>query len=129
MDAAAIGVIVRAARDLGDGLRLAIPRGSQGYRMLELTGLTRVLHIFEGSRRPGAARRGVTSVAQRLGFALVFGARLQQFDRNAVGSSTKAIQRLPLGGFFGPLRIFTPPARKRSIVLCISPSISSARCS
>jgi anti-anti-sigma factor len=47
MDAATIGVIVRAAKDLGDQLRLVIPRSSQGYRMLEVTGLTRVLHVFE----------------------------------------------------------------------------------
>ena len=47
MDAAAIGVIVRAAKDLGDQLRLVIPRDAQGYRMLDVTGLTRVLHIFE----------------------------------------------------------------------------------
>jgi anti-anti-sigma factor len=47
MDCAAIGVIVRAAKNLGDLLRLAVPRGSQAYRMLDLTGLVRVLHIFE----------------------------------------------------------------------------------
>ncbi len=47
MDCAAIGVLVRAAKTLGAQLRLAIPRRSQSYRMLELTGLTRVLHIFE----------------------------------------------------------------------------------
>jgi hypothetical protein len=40
-------VIVRAAKNLGDLLRLAVPRGSQAYRMLDLTGLVRVLHIFE----------------------------------------------------------------------------------
>jgi anti-anti-sigma factor len=48
MDCAAIGVLVRAAKNLGDQLRLVIPRKGQGYRMLDLTGLTRVLHIFEG---------------------------------------------------------------------------------
>jgi anti-anti-sigma regulatory factor len=47
MDAATIGVIVRAAKDIGDLLRLVIPRNSQSYRMLDVTGLTRVLHIFE----------------------------------------------------------------------------------
>ena len=46
MDCATIGVIVRAARNLGDQLRIVIPTRSQGYRMLELTGLTRVLHLF-----------------------------------------------------------------------------------
>jgi anti-anti-sigma factor len=47
MDCAAIGVIVRAAKNLGDQLRLVIPRASQNYRMLDLTGLTRVLHLAE----------------------------------------------------------------------------------
>jgi anti-anti-sigma factor len=47
MDCATIGVIVRAAKNLGDQLRIVIPQRSQGYRMLELTGLTRVLHLFE----------------------------------------------------------------------------------
>jgi anti-anti-sigma factor len=47
MDCATIGVIVRAAKNLGDQLRIVIPTCSQGYRMLELTGLTRVLHLFE----------------------------------------------------------------------------------
>jgi anti-anti-sigma factor len=47
MDCATIGVIVRAAKNLRDQLRIVIPRRSQGYRMLELTGLTRVLHLFE----------------------------------------------------------------------------------
>jgi anti-anti-sigma factor len=47
MDCATIGVIVRAAKNLGDQLRIVIPTRSQGYRMLELTGLTRVLHLFE----------------------------------------------------------------------------------
>jgi anti-anti-sigma factor len=47
MDCATIGVLVRAAKSLGDQLRLVIPRGSQGYRMLDLTGLTRALHLFE----------------------------------------------------------------------------------
>jgi anti-anti-sigma factor len=47
MDCATIGVIVRAAKNLGDQLRIVISRRSQGYRMLELTGLTRVLHLFE----------------------------------------------------------------------------------
>ncbi len=46
IDCATIGVIVRAAKNLGDQLRLAISPYSQGYRMLDLTGLTRVLHIF-----------------------------------------------------------------------------------
>lgn len=47
MDCATIGVLVRAAKTLGDQLRLVIPVRSQGHRMLELTGLTRVLHVFE----------------------------------------------------------------------------------
>jgi anti-anti-sigma factor len=47
MDCAAIGVIVRAAKNLGDQLRLVIPRRGQGYRVLDLTGLASVLHIFE----------------------------------------------------------------------------------
>ena len=47
MDCATIGVIIRAAKDIGDLLRLVIPRGSQAHRMLEVTGLTRVLHVFE----------------------------------------------------------------------------------
>jgi anti-anti-sigma factor len=47
MDCATIGVFVRTAKMLGDLLRLVVPRHSQGYRMLDLTGLVRVLHIFE----------------------------------------------------------------------------------
>jgi anti-anti-sigma factor len=47
MDCATIGVIVRAAKMLGDQLRLVFPHTSQGYRMLDLTGLVKVLHIFE----------------------------------------------------------------------------------
>jgi len=47
MDCATIGVIVRAAKNLGDQLRIVIPTRSQGYRILELTGLTRALHLFE----------------------------------------------------------------------------------
>ncbi len=47
MDCATIGVIVRAAKNLGDQLRIVVPTRSQGYRMLDLTGLTRVLHLFE----------------------------------------------------------------------------------
>lgn len=47
MDCATIGVIVRAAKNLGDQLRVAISPAAQGYRMLDLTGLTRVLHLFE----------------------------------------------------------------------------------
>ncbi|HEV8022328.1 MAG TPA: STAS domain-containing protein [Candidatus Lustribacter sp.] len=47
MDCGAVGVIVRAAKNLGDQLRLAMPRHGQGYRILEISGLTRVLHIFE----------------------------------------------------------------------------------
>jgi anti-anti-sigma factor len=47
MDCATIGVLVRAAKGLGDRLRLVIPRGSQGYRMLDLTGLARVLNVFD----------------------------------------------------------------------------------
>jgi anti-anti-sigma factor len=47
MDCATIGVIVRAAKNLGAQLRIVIPPHSQGFRMLELTGLTRVLYLFE----------------------------------------------------------------------------------
>lgn len=47
MDCATIGVLVRAAKSLGDQLRLIIPRGSQGHRMLELVGLAHVLHVFD----------------------------------------------------------------------------------
>jgi len=47
MDCAAVGVLVRAAKALREQLRLVIQRRSQSYRILELTGLTRVLHIFE----------------------------------------------------------------------------------
>jgi len=54
MDCAAIGVIVRAAKNLGDQLRIVIPRHSQGFRMLELTGLTRILHLFETIDRAAA---------------------------------------------------------------------------
>ncbi|HEY5349502.1 MAG TPA: STAS domain-containing protein [Candidatus Lustribacter sp.] len=47
MDCAAIGVLVRAAKHLADQLRLVILRSSQGYRILELTELVPLLHIFE----------------------------------------------------------------------------------
>jgi len=47
MDCAAIGVLVRAAKNLGDLLHITIPRHSQGYRMLALTGLVKVLQIHE----------------------------------------------------------------------------------
>ena len=47
MDCATIGVIVRTAKQLGERLRIVMPRGSQGYRILDLTGLTSVLHIFD----------------------------------------------------------------------------------
>jgi anti-anti-sigma factor len=47
MDCATIGVFVRAANNLGDQLRIVMSRSSQGYRVLDLTGLTRVLHLFE----------------------------------------------------------------------------------
>ena len=47
MDCAAIGVVVRAAKNLRELLRLAVPRASQAYRMLDMTGLVRVLHVFE----------------------------------------------------------------------------------
>jgi anti-anti-sigma factor len=47
MDCATIGVLVRAAKLLGDQFRIVIPRDGQGYRMLHLTGLTRVLHVFD----------------------------------------------------------------------------------
>ena len=47
MDCAAIGVIVHAAKELRDRLRLVMSRAGQSYRILDITGLTRVLHIFE----------------------------------------------------------------------------------
>jgi anti-anti-sigma factor len=47
MDCATIGVLVRAAKNLGERLRLVMPRRSQSYRMLDLTGLARVLYVFE----------------------------------------------------------------------------------
>ena len=47
MDCAAIGVLVRAAKNLRELLHLVIPTHSQGYRMLKLTGLARVLQIHE----------------------------------------------------------------------------------
>jgi anti-anti-sigma factor len=56
MDCATIGVFVRAAKNLGDQLRIVISRRSQGYRMLDLIGLTRVLHLFE-TVEEGAAPR------------------------------------------------------------------------
>ena len=55
MDCGAVGVIVRAAKSLGDHLRLAMLRHGQGYRILELTGLTRVLHVFETVDEAAAA--------------------------------------------------------------------------
>ncbi len=47
MDCGAVGVIVRAAKNLGDALRLVMPRRGQGFRILEITGLARALHVFE----------------------------------------------------------------------------------
>ena len=47
MDCATLGVLVRAAKTLGDQLRLVFGRPSQGFRMLDITGLARVLHVFE----------------------------------------------------------------------------------
>ncbi len=47
LDCATIGVLVRAAKHLGDQLRLVIPRRSQGYRLFDLTGLVPLVHIFE----------------------------------------------------------------------------------
>jgi anti-sigma B factor antagonist len=47
MDCATIGVLVRAAKNLGDLLRLVIPRHGQGYRMLDLVGLARVLQVHD----------------------------------------------------------------------------------
>lgn len=70
MDCATIGVFVRAAKTLGDQLRLVIPRHSQGFRMLELTGLTRVFHVFNSFDEAIAPlafvpRRRLRSVADR----------------------------------------------------------------
>jgi anti-anti-sigma factor len=47
MDCAAIGILVRAAKNLHDQLRLVFDPHGQGRRMLDLTGLTKVLHVFE----------------------------------------------------------------------------------
>jgi anti-anti-sigma factor len=47
VDCAAIGVIVRAAKNLNELLRLAVPHASQAYRMLELTRLVHVLHVYQ----------------------------------------------------------------------------------
>lgn len=47
MDCAAIGVLVRAAKNLRELLHLVIPRRTQGYRMLDITGLLRVLQVHE----------------------------------------------------------------------------------
>jgi anti-anti-sigma factor len=47
MDCATIGVFVRATKNLCAQLRIVISRRSQGYRMLDLTGLASVLHLFE----------------------------------------------------------------------------------
>ncbi|TAM88918.1 HAMP domain-containing protein [bacterium] len=46
-----------------------------------------------------------------------------------LGSSTNAIQRVPPGDFFGPLKILTPSARRRSQSAGRSPSTSTAKCS
>lgn len=63
MDCAAIGVIVRAAKGIGDYLRLVVPRGTQGYRLLDVTALTRVLHVFDTI---DAAMAPLTEPAPRL---------------------------------------------------------------
>jgi anti-anti-sigma factor len=47
MDCATIGVLVRAAKSLGDLFHIALPKHSQGYRMLELTGLVKALLVHE----------------------------------------------------------------------------------
>ena len=47
MDCATIGVLVRAAKNLRELLHIVLPSHSQGYRMLDLTGLVRALHIHE----------------------------------------------------------------------------------
>jgi anti-anti-sigma factor len=47
MDCATIGVLVRAAKNLRDLLHVVLPKHSQGYRMLDLTGLVRSLQIHE----------------------------------------------------------------------------------
>jgi anti-anti-sigma factor len=47
MDCATIGVLVRAAKNLRELLHIVLPKHSQGYRMLELTGLVRPLQIHE----------------------------------------------------------------------------------
>jgi anti-anti-sigma factor len=46
LDCAALSVIVRAAKNLGPLLRLAVPAESQCYRMLELVGLGHALNIY-----------------------------------------------------------------------------------
>jgi anti-anti-sigma factor len=47
MDCATIGVLVRAAKNLRELLHIVLPKHSQGYRMLDLTGLVRPLQIHE----------------------------------------------------------------------------------
>ena len=47
MDCSAIGVIVRASKRLGDDLHIVAPRAGRAHRLLELTGLTRVLHVHQ----------------------------------------------------------------------------------
>jgi anti-anti-sigma factor len=47
IDCAALGVMVRAAKNLGDLFRVIVLRPSQNNRMFEVTGLAKVLHIFE----------------------------------------------------------------------------------
>lgn len=67
LDCAAIGVLVRAAKNLRDYLHLVVPRHSQGFRMLDITGLARVLQIHEtleaattpAATKPVATLRGV----------------------------------------------------------------------
>jgi anti-anti-sigma factor len=47
MDCATIGVLVRAAKNLRELLHVVLPKHSQGYRMLALTGLARALEVHE----------------------------------------------------------------------------------
>ena len=65
MDCATIGILVRAAKNLRELLHIVLPNRSQGYRMLELTDLVRVLQIHETTElalsdpKPVATLRGV----------------------------------------------------------------------
>jgi len=90
MDCATIGVFVRVAKMLGDQLRLVVPRHSQGYRMLDLTGLARVLHVFDSideavaplALAPRARLRIVSSITRTLTRTLAIDHQYRHDDRH-----------------------------------------------